>query len=551
MSGGGTPRQKMINLMYLVLLALLAMNISKEVLNSFALVNNGLVKTNTTFAAKNEITYNNFELAMLNDPVKVKPYYDRALGVKKRSQEMFDYIETLKVSLVKEVENADSIEVEGKNGKDSIVRIISDVLNMKNKEDNATPTRFFMGTSDAEAEPGTRAFELKEKIKKYKEDLLTYIDTRDRANIRLGLDIANVFNHHENKEVTWENNIFYHNASIAVMCLLTKMQNDVKNGEADIINTLFNRIDVNSFKFDTLSARVNAESKIVLIGDQYRAEIFAAGFSTTANPQIWLGTYDSTTGNIKGPIDSTSVKVSKGVGTYTIAPGAEGTTEYTGIIRMKNPADPKASPRVFPFKGEYKSQKPAIVVSPDKMLVFYAGVDNPVTISVPGIPSEDLRPSMSGGSISGSKGKYTVKVSASTKEATINVSAQVKGGTNRSMGQGVKFRVKPIPPPVATVYGKRNADFIKQGELQFVKAVVPVLDNFDFDVKFQVVSFDVSMNINGLEVSESASGPSMNEKQLSLLKKAKRGNKIYIEKVRVKKPDGIVVDVPGVNLKVT
>ena len=128
MSGGGTPRQKMINLMYLVLLALLALNISKEVLNSFALVNNGLVKTNTTFSAKNDITYNNFELALLNDPVKVRPYADRAFAVKKRSQEMFDYIESLKTKLIRAVEGSDSIEVETKSGKDSIVRISSDIL---------------------------------------------------------------------------------------------------------------------------------------------------------------------------------------------------------------------------------------------------------------------------------------------------------------------------------------------------------------------------------------------------------------------------------------
>src|ERR1035437_2100822 len=188
MAGGGTPRQKMINLMYLVLLALLAMNISKEVLNSFALVNNGLVKTNKTFAAKNESTYAEFETAMLNDAVKVRPYYDKAKAVQKRSKEMFDYIENLKKDLIKEVEQSDVVTLETKRGKDSIVPIINDIVQMANKEDHSTPTRFFMAGSDAVAAPGTKAYELKDKIKKYKEDLITYIDPRDRAHIRLGLD---------------------------------------------------------------------------------------------------------------------------------------------------------------------------------------------------------------------------------------------------------------------------------------------------------------------------------------------------------------------------
>src|ERR1051325_2379492 len=105
MAGGKlTPRQKMINMMYLVLTALLAMNVSKEILNSFALLNNGLVKTNSNFAIKNEITYNNFEKALLTDKNKVRPFYDKAMAVKMRSQEMFNYIEELKKKLINQVE---------------------------------------------------------------------------------------------------------------------------------------------------------------------------------------------------------------------------------------------------------------------------------------------------------------------------------------------------------------------------------------------------------------------------------------------------------------
>ena len=118
------------------------------------------------------------------------------------------------------------------------------------------------------------------------------------------------------------------------------------------------------------------------------------------------------------------------------------------------------------------------------------------------------------------------------------------------MGPGVKFRVKQVPNPVPTVYGKRGTDAIKQGELQFIKSVVPMLDNFEFDLKFPVVSFDVSMNVNGIEVSESAKGGSLNDKQQALIKRAKKGGKVYIEKVKVTKPGGVVVDIGSVNLKV-
>lgn len=549
MSGGGTPRQKMINLMYLVLLALLAMNVSKEILNSFALINNGLVRTNENFAVKNDITYSQFETALLNDPVKVRPYYDKALAVKDRSRKMFEYIEKLKEELIREVEKKDEVTFEGKGGKDTTIKIISDVLHMEAKDDAPTPTLYFFGTADI-AQQGNKVFEFKENIKKYKQDLMAFIPEKDRPNIKLGLDLGEIYSEHAGRMITWEENNFYNNPAIAVIALLTKMQNDVKNSESDIINALYRRIDVSSFKFDTLSARVVANSNYVLLGEEYRAEVFMAAFSTTSNPSVWLGTVDSVSGKIVGPIDSTTVKVSKGIGIYDISPSAEGTVQWGGLIRMKDPADPSII-HTYPFKQEYKAARPAIVVSPDKMNVFYIGLPNPVSISVPGIAAEDIQPSMAGGSISGSRGKYMVNVpqTMAGKECTVNVSARTKNGT-KSMGQGVKFRVKTVPNPVPEIYGKRGAATIKQGELQFIKNVVAKLDDFQFDLTFPVVSFDVSMNVNGLEVTESTVGASLSEKQQALIKKAKKNNKVYIEKVKAKKPGGQIVEIGNVNLKV-
>ena len=551
MAGGKlSPRQKMINMMYLVLTALLAMNVSKEILNSFALLNNGLVKTNTNFTSKNEAIYNAFSTAEITDPVKVRPWNTKAKAVRKRSQEMFDYIENLKNTLIKEVEEKDETVIAGKNGQDSTVKIASNILHMEGKDNNVVPTHYFMGEED-KASPGNIAGQFKEKIANFKKDLLTYIPEKEKKNIRLGLEIEDVWSEHEGMMITWESNNFYHNPAVAVIAILTKMQNDVRNAETDIISALYNRIDINSFKFDTLSARVNANSNYVLIGDEYKAEVFVAGFSTTSNPQIWIGDFDSITGKPIGAIDSTSIKVTNGVGIYSVSPSAEGTTDWGGIIRMKNPADPKAPPRVFPFKSQFKSARSAIVVSAEKMNVVYIGLDNPMSVSVAGIAAEDLQPSCSGGSMSGSRGKYMVKVpqSMAGKECTINVSAKTKAGT-KSMGQGVKFRVKPVPNPVPTIYGKRGTDVIKQGELQFVKSVVPMMDNFEFELKIPVASFDVSMNVNGLEVTESATGGSLSEKQQALIKKAKKGNKIYIEKVKVIKPGGINTEIGSVNLKV-
>src|ERR1035437_1772774 len=222
MSGGGTPRQKMINLMYLVLLALLAMNVSKEILNSFALLNNGMVKTNENFSIKNQITYDQFDKALSGDANKVRPYWDRAQAVKKRSQQMFEYIEEIKKELVKDVEGKEEVEIKGKKGQDSVIKIITDVLHMENKEHNTVPTHYFFGDAD-KAQQGNKVFEFKENIKKYKSDLMTYIPEKDRPNIHLGLPIEDVYSEKEGMLITWESNNFYHNPAVAVIALLTKI----------------------------------------------------------------------------------------------------------------------------------------------------------------------------------------------------------------------------------------------------------------------------------------------------------------------------------------
>lgn len=552
MAGGKlSPRQKMINMMYLVLTALLAMNVSKEILNSFAILNNGLVTTNENFTAKNEVTYANFETALAADRKKVRPYLDKANAVKKRSQEMYDYIEGLKKELIKQVEEKEETAIRGRSGQDSMIKIVSNILYMEGKDNNQIPTHFFMGDKD-KAMPGNKAYEFKEKVNKFKEDLQAYIPAEDKDNIKLGLETSDVFSSAENMMISWENNNFYHNPAVAVIAILTKMQNDVKNAEADIINSLYGQIDVGSFKFDTLSARVNPASNYVLIGDEYKAEILVAGFSTTNNPEIWLGEYDSVTNSIKGPIDSTSVKVENGVGIYTKAPESEGTNELKGIIRVKDPRNPKSAPKVFPFRSEYKSAKPATVVAPTLMNVFYRGLENPVSVSVPGIAAEDLVVSLNGsGTITKkSNGEYVVKVTSGNK-CSVNVSARMRDGVIRPMGKPMEFRVKQVPNPVAEVYGKRGSARVRKSELPFITTVIAKLDDFVMNVPFPIVSFEVSMIINGVTVSIPGTGSTLNADQKALIKRANRGNVIVIEKITVKKPDGTTSDIGNVLLTVT
>ena len=529
-----SPRQKMIGMMYLVLTALLALNVSKEIIMAFVVMNNGLEKTNQASESKNGILYGAFEKAKANDEKKTQKWYDKAQLVKKESQGLIKYIEEIKAEIKAETEG-----IEKKVADTFQLQYISVLDNYD------ISTHYLIGSDPADVTG--KAKELKEKIDKFKTTLLGLLEESERKNVNIGLYTGDSYNVSEEKMVNWAWYNFYHLPIAAAVANLTKIQNDIRNAEGDMVNYLLKKVSAADFKFDTLAARVVANSNYVLTGEEYRAEIFVAAFSSTSNPQVWLGEVDTTDAKnpkIKGTIDSTSVKVDLGVGIYSVHPGSEGEQKYGGIIRVKAPDNTYVSYR---FKSSFMAARPAAVVSPTKMNVFYIGVENPVEISAPGVSADQLKPSMSGGTLSGGKGKYIVKVTKGP-EVSISVGANLNG-KNTNMGT-FKFRVKQVPDPVAYFAGKKGVDVISKSALLAAQGVIANMENFDFDLKFLVLSFDMSMTVNGAEVTVKSSGNACSSDQKTYIQKVKTGAKVYIENVKVKGPDGSIRTIAGINLKV-
>ncbi|MEI6815729.1 MAG: gliding motility protein GldM [Bacteroidota bacterium] len=535
-SGKQTPRQKMINMMYLVLTALLALNISKEVLNAFVLVNESLVESQTNLAAKNSSTYAEFNVAMANDAVKTKPYYDKARAVKKLADEMINYIEKEKDHLIRETEKLDP--------KDSIPALID----VGAKDNYDIPTHLLCGGENDGK--GHEASDIKAKLDKFKSDILQILSgdplqKEFKKNLDEALNTADPKKEVEGKR-TWEMVNFYHNPLVAVEVMLTKFQNDVKNTEASMINYFLSSIGKQDFKFDTLAARVVAPTSYVLLGQEYDADVFVAAYSTTQNPQIWLGNYDTIGHKFIGNIDSNTVKGEGGVGKYKMHPNAEGPQKWGGVIRVKTPSNLW---KEYPFHAEYIAAKPALVVSPDKMNVFYIGVDNPVSISVPGIPSENVKPTITAGNIvpTKDKGKFTVTVST-PGETVVKVSAKLNERETKPMGE-MKFRVKRIPNPVAKVAGMIGGN-IERSKLNIQYGVIPEMENFDFDVKFTVVSFDFEYTKGSDNFTKSnPAGGNFTQEMKDVLSKLPPSAKVYFSNIKVKAPDGTVRPIPGINFK--
>lgn len=536
----------MIGMMYLVLTALLAMNVSKDVLNAFVIVNGALERTNENFGKKNDKTYTDFNAALAKDQKKTQPYYDRAMQAKKISDELVKYIDQMKKKLIAETDK-----------KEQAVADTTKLANVESKDNYDIPTEKLIGPEASSPITGPyTATELKQKINKARQDFIKLFEDpnlflpgdKKEIEAKIGLETPD-FGMMNGVNETWETGNFYHLPLAAVITNLSKMQADVKNAEADVINKLLSAVKGKDFTFDKLVAKVIAPSSYIMQGEEYKADVLLVAFNSTTAPKIILGEVDTTikdeTKNpVKGPIDSVSVKPAGGMGHYAVQATGEGLQKWGGAIRVEKPG---GGYNYYPFQAEYMVARPAAAVFLEKMNVFYIGVDNPVTITAAGVAPENLSISMSGGTFSGSKGKGVVRVSGGT-EATINVGAKF-GNTSKQMGT-FKFRVKRVPDPVAYVAGKKGDDIITKGQLQGIQGVLAKLENFDFDLTFTVISFDMSMNLKGSFVTESSQSNRLTPNMASLLKNAGTGTKVYFENIRAKGPDGTVRKIPGVNLKV-
>jgi len=537
MSGGKeTPRQKMIGMMYLVLTALLALNVSKEILNAFVIVEDGLNKTNENFDGKNGVLYAKFEKAMADNKTKTKPFYDKALIVKKRAAELCKMVDDIKSELYLEVQKLPSKEV-------------ADTFKLKqldSKDNYDIPTHYLLGATPETPGADAHITPLKEELIKFRKELIEIVPEKERANLKLGL-ITEDTRDDEGKTVSWEFNNFDHTTMAAAMCIFAGIKNDIKNAESDIVGTLLKAIDANDFKFDAIEAKVVAPTSYIVAGEKYTADIFVSAHSSTQNPEIIIGQIDTSNKAMPKIVGTgTPVTVVDGVGKYEVSTGSEGVQEYNGVINVKAP---DGSVKPYRFHGEYMVAKPSMAISPTKMNVFYIGVENPVDISVAGAAPTDVVATLSGasGSISSSgQGHYIVKVASGTK-CDINVSVKTKTGS-KSMGK-MEFRIKKVPSPLASFAGVVGDGPASKGELSAAGGVIPKLEDFVFDLKFPVLSWVLSMNVNGVFVEETASGPNKTSKMAEMIAKAKPGTKILIEQVKVQAP-GEVRKIPGCVIKV-
>jgi len=554
MAGGKeTPRQKMIGMMYLVLTALLAMNVSKDILKAFVTVNESLERTNKNFSDNTIRVMKAFEDAKASNPSAL-PYYTKAVEAKKLTGELYDHMEKLKHVIIAEVLGP------GEPGGDTLRLRYLDA-----KDNYDIPTHKMIG--DNESSPITGEFtaaELRDKIQNVHDKLIKMIQDmqKDKKTQLLKDDYEALLKKVETFKpdasgetedgvpISWEVLNFYHLPTAGVITNISKMQADLKNIEAELISQLSGASGKVSIKFNQLAAKVVAPSSYIQAGQPYKADVFLAASSTDfkdENMQVLLGaTYDTVTKKILS--EGKPVPLVGGMGKLEISEGV-GTHEFTGVIKFKKPT---GEYDYYPFGSDYVVAAPSCAVSPDKMNVFYIGVDNPITVSAAGIAPGDLVVSGSGGGLTikpSGAGKYIVRGTAEAKDAKITVSARTKDGV-KAQGPPQLFRVKRIPDPVAAIGGKKGTSEIRRVDVAGIGAVAAKLEGFDFEANFIVTSFEFTAIVKGQPVSYTGSGPSMTSDMKAALGKVATGSKIFIDNVKAKGPDGSLRNIPGVTLKV-
>ena len=548
-SGKMTPRQKMINMMYLVLTALLALNVSKEVLNSFFEVNLGIVKTTNGLDKKNTETYAAFEDATNQE--KVKNYKNLANKIKPDALELVDFIQEMKYTLVLTVDNAvflgEHLDEDGEEIEDNKFEVSYDKLDdidknkkiafLNKKDDRNSSGDAFNPESKAQLpriNGEGKATQLKNHILDYKELLLDVLETAkdsnwvtnngklssliDEINTTLDIKEGEVYGE-TGKKVSWEHYNFYDMPSVGALTLLSKWQADVKNMELAVISFLASNVNESFLKFSGAEATTIPSSNFILKNEEFKSKIFLTAFDKSSTPEIFIGDYELDSNGLPVLVDNEPiwtkapeiVPVENGKGEYSVKGNRVGPQTYKGLIKILQ----DDGNQYYPFEGEYLVADKSFAVSATQMNVLYANdIENPIQVSVAGYQPEDIKVSFSGGaltSINRKKGEYIIKPSQANVGKEVNVSLSVKKKDEKSykpIGKSV-FRVKNVP---GQTIGARYADGTYDKNKIIANTFSSKIKDFDFPIKFSVSEFTVvcigtkrvETKVKGYKVSEAA-----------------------------------------------
>jgi len=524
-----SPRQKMIGMMYLILTAMLALNVSKDAVEAFKKVDKGLTQTVANYAIKNNLIYKDFDRAAAENPTKALKYRTAAFEVKTRADEAFNFIQDLKIKIINTAEGADNLAVKGDEITIEAVKMI---------DNTDVPTQILIG-----ADEGGEANTLKALLNEYREFLITTLDGKNKIAEEALKTSLNTDNGKEKdgQTVRWENMTFQTLPLVAVICILSELQLSVRNGETEVLNYLYSQIDASSYKFNKLKPVVIPNANYVTLGSDYEAQVFISATDTTQKPSI-------TVFGTEIPTDET------GKGTYKVRATSIGPKKWGGVISLRAP-DGTVVP--YPFDASYLVGDPNVIVSATAVNVMYTSIPNPIDVSVPGVNPDKIRIRVVNGSYTTEKvrnakgepfkGTYAVKPNAAGQNVQIIVTADMNGKPVEY--PPYIFRVKPLPTPVAQ-FAKRSTGTVPRATAAAQQGVFAVMEDFDFDLPYQVTGFTVLYQDARGDFEATSTNSALTSQQRDLISRLTRGKYLTIKDIKAVGPDGKTKELLPVILKI-
>ena len=510
MSSTNPLRQKMINMMYLVLTALLALNVSADILKAFALVNKGLKGTNDNYEKKTQLTMDQFQKVYELDKKKAELLFTNAKSARQKANELYEFLDELK----------EKIAAASGGWTD-----LKDKKTVVNDQDMEVAQHFFVEEKNGEKLRNKLAQFEKEMLKLSNNEVVFDLGTKDPAKDKDGI------------HKTWSEYYFEGVPAVAAITVLTKMQNDIRNAEAEVTNYNFKRVGYRDIPFDTLEPVVNAVSNSVFLGDRLKAEIFLGARNSTQEPVI--------------EVDGRPIDVSSGKGVLDLPASKVGDNNVKVAIKLRN----KNTGKWTEYNKTYNYQvyKGAASVSADAMNMLYSNIDNPISISVPGFRPDQIVASASGAQLVqlNQEGKYKIKPPIGYRgKITISVAARTTEGT-KPMGI-TEYRVRPIPLPEIIFGSKRNGGNISRGELLTINRVNSGLGvDFAFNgIPCKVVEYQILYVPKGKgQKTFTVSGDAISSDLRAYLQNAHTGDLIAFQGAKVS-VNGEIKQVPGVTYNV-
>jgi len=500
-----TPRQRLIGLMYILLLCMLALNVSSDVLQGFALVDDSLSKSTENSFAQNKELYSEFEDYYKANPEKTKEWYSLAQDLKRRSDSLYSFIEKLKLEVVMEADGDDA-----------------DVHNIVRSDNlDAAATVMLPPT-------GKKGKELKIEIEKYKKYMVSLVSDSLKRKVIIDNFNTTPSRRARKANMNWESSMFENMPLGAVVTMFTKFQNDIRYAEGEALHVLTNNIDVGDFRVNQIKAYVIPNSENIVRGGSYKANIILSAEDSTQKPKVFVN------GRMLDPSRN---------GFFESFANSAGVFPVDGYIEMQRG---DGSFQRYDFAQKYTVVEPMATVSNTLMNVFYAGIDNKVSISVPGVPGQQISATSSNGTLTKSGLMWIAKPTVVGKECVITVTAMMDGRSQ--VVANPSFRVRPLPEPRAFIeYKDANGIVRRYKSGAFMKSrlldapgLIAALDDDLLEVNFNVLSFQTliydSMGNTKMEISQ---GSKFSDLQKSLIRGLARGKRLLITNIKAIGPDRV------------